>query len=108
MSGTVNAIGRSAAPSAVDPQVERSKPDLRRFFLLVLQLSCFAAVFRFVDLGNPKFFIVTCLMVVGFCISYWLPFRLKERFFILFSLAGAYVLLDPVSATLLIAVGLGM
>ena len=47
-------------------------------------------------------------MFGGFAISYWLPFRFKEPFQILLSLAGAYVFLSPVVASLLIAAGLAM
>lgn len=108
MSGTVSVATRPGGLPAPETQAEHSKPELRRFALLAVQLGLFVIAFRFIDLGNAAIFKLTCLIVIGFCISYWLPFRLKEPFFILFSLAGAYVLLDPVSATLLIAAGLVM
>jgi len=100
-----------AAKSALDPvtidvRVGRSQPDLRRFLLLAAPLALLLFTFRIYNLEQPAFFTLACIVFGGFAVSYWLPFRFKENFLILLSLGGAYVLLSPVIASLLIAVGL--
>lgn len=95
----------SAQPPA-SPQLDRSRPDLLRFAVLAVQLALLLLVFDLYGLESHRFFILSCLIVGGFAVSYWLPLRFKESFVILLSLAGSYFLLDPVVASLLIAVGL--
>jgi alginate O-acetyltransferase complex protein AlgI len=92
----------------LDPRVAFSTPDPRRFAVLALPLALLLVVFKVYRLEQPAFFSLACLVFGGFAISYWLPFRFKESFLILLSLAGAYVLLSPVVASLLIAAGLGL
>jgi alginate O-acetyltransferase complex protein AlgI len=95
-------------PSAQAPaaaQLDRSRPDLPRFAVLAVQLALLLLVFRLYGLESQKFFILSCLIVGGFAVAYWLPFRLKEPFVIVLSLAGSYLLLDPMVASLLIAAG---
>jgi D-alanyl-lipoteichoic acid acyltransferase DltB (MBOAT superfamily) len=95
-------------PSAQAPaaaQLDRSRPDLPRFAVLAVQLALLLLVFRRYGLESQKFFILSCLIVGGFAVAYWLPFRFKEPFVIVLSLAGSYLLLDPMVASLLIAAG---
>ena len=87
-------------------QAGRAKPDVWRFLMLAIQLALLLVVFKAYALEQTGFFSLACLTFGGFAVSYWLPFRFKQPFFILMSLAGAYVLLAPVVATLLIAAGL--
>jgi D-alanyl-lipoteichoic acid acyltransferase DltB (MBOAT superfamily) len=79
---------------------------VRRFAMLVVPLALLLVIFKKYSLEQPAFFTLACLVSGGFAVSYWLPFRFKETFFILLSLAGAYVLLSPSVASLLIAAGL--
>jgi hypothetical protein len=108
MSGTLTAVISTLPAPAFDLPLEHSKPDLRRFAMLTIPLALFLAVFKVYGLEQPAFFRLACLVFGGFIVSYWLPLRFKEIFFILLSLAGAYVLLDPRVATLLIAAGLAV
>lgn len=102
MAGTVTAL----ETQALDAQVENSRTDVRRFGMLVVPLALLLAAFKVYGLEQPTFFLLACLMFGGFAVSYWLPFRYKRTFAILLSLAGAYVLLSPLVASLLIAAGL--
>src|SRR5271169_5682196 len=103
---TVAVVTGILPASAIDPQLERSKPDLRRFIMLVIPLALLLLTFQVYRLEQPAFFRLACVVFGGFAVSYWLPFRYKEPFLILLSLTGAYLLLGPVVASLLIGVGL--
>src|SRR5271157_82965 len=105
---TVAEVNCRLQASAVDPQVELTKPDARRFAMLVIPLALLLLTFRVYRLEQPVFLSLAYLVFGGFVVAYWLPFRVKQTFLILLSLAGAYVLLSPAVASLLIAVGLGM
>lgn len=94
--------------SAIDVRLERSRPSVRRFAILAVQLALLLVVFKVYGLEQPAFFTLACLVFAGFAVSYWLPLRFKETFVILLSLGGAAILLSPVVAALLIVVGLGM
>jgi alginate O-acetyltransferase complex protein AlgI len=108
MSGTLTAVIPAVPAVAIDEPLERSKTDLRRFAMLVIPLALLLVVFRVYRLEQPAFFNLACLAFGGFVVSYWLPLRFKETFFILLSLAGAYVLVSPLVASLLIATGLAL
>src|SRR5271166_1607222 len=90
----------------LDPRLERSKTDVRRFVMLAIPLALLLLTFRAYNLEQPAFFRLACIVFGGFAVSYWLPFRYKEPFLILLSLTGAYLLLSPLVASLLIGVGL--
>jgi hypothetical protein len=108
MSGTLAAAIRNLQAPALDAQVERSKPDVRRFAMLAFPLVLLLLTFKVYRLEQPAFFNLACLVFGGFAVSYWLPFRFKETFVILLSLSGAFILLDPRVAGLLVAVGLAL
>jgi hypothetical protein len=74
--------------------------------MLVIPLAFLLLTFRIYSLEQPAFFDLACIVFGGFVISYWLPFQYKELFLILLSLGGAYVLLAPLVASLLIVAGL--
>ncbi len=98
-----------AAPARTrDAVLDRAKPDLQRFAMLVAPLSLLLVVFKIYNLEQPAFFILACIVFGGFAVSYWLPFHLKQPFQIALSLIGAYFLLTPLVATLVIAAGLAM
>jgi hypothetical protein len=105
---TATIAARTIQTPALDPQVERSQTDARRFAMLVVPLALLLVTFKVYALEQPAFFTLACFAFGGFAVSYWLPFRFKETFLILLSLAGAYVLLSPLVASLLIAAGLLM
>ena len=105
MSGSLAATIPSAQVRVSEPGQERAKPDLGRFTVLAVQLALLLVAFHVYGLESERFFTLSCLIFGGFAVSYWLPFRFKKTFFILLSLAGAYFLLDPVVASMLIGVG---
>jgi hypothetical protein len=105
MSGTLGAVIPSAPVTASAAQIERSRPNLRRFAVLSVQLSLLLLVFDLYRLESRTFLTLSLLIVGGFVVSYWLPFRFKEPFFIALSVGGAFLLLDPVVASLLIGAG---
>lgn len=98
----------TATGLAADARMERSKPHVRRFAMLIIPLALLLVTFKVYRLEQPEFFLLACMVFGGFAVCYWLPFRFKETFLILLSLAGAYVLLSPAVASLLIAVGLAL
>jgi alginate O-acetyltransferase complex protein AlgI len=110
MAGTLAASARAGAvqPPAAKTQLENATPDVRRFAILLVPLALLLVTFKTYGIEQPMFFRLASLVFGGFAVSYWLPFRFKETFFIALSLAGAYVLLSPAVATLLIAVGLAL
>jgi hypothetical protein len=93
-------------PSAIDVQMGNARPDARRFAMLAVPLALLLVTFKAYSVEQPAFFLLASIVFSGFAVSYWLPFRFKETFLILLSLGGAFVLLDPVVAGLLIAAGL--
>jgi hypothetical protein len=104
--GAVSPTAPALKAPAVHAQMENARPDVRRFAMLVAPLALLLAAFKEYNLEQPPFFLLACLVAGGFAVSYWLPFRLKQTFFIALSLAGAYVLLSPAVATLLLVLGL--
>lgn len=91
-----------------DPRAAMAVPEIRKFIGLMAQLGLLLAVFYLYDLEDQVFGILSLLIVAGFAIHYWLPFAVKEHFFIAWSLAGAFVILSPDAAFLLIAAGLAL
>ncbi len=106
MSGTLSAVIPSGRAPVLESQLEHSRRDLRQFAVLVIQLALLLLAFDLYGLESRTLFTLGCLVFGGFAVSYWLPFRLKEPFFIVLSLAGAYFLLDVVVASLLITAGM--
>ncbi len=84
----------------------RSTPDLARFMALAVELLLLLAVFRLYHLETPVFLRMSVIVCTAFLIHYWIPFRLKEPFFVTVSMGAAFYLLQPVVATLLVAFGL--
>ncbi|NOT45017.1 MAG: hypothetical protein HOP14_10495 [Acidobacteria bacterium] len=104
-------IGQVATGSPAKPAEGRAamaQTDFGRFVSMMAQLGLLLLVFYFYDLEEPAFGILSLLVVAGFAIHYWLPFAWKETFYIGWCLAGAFVMLDPQTAGLLIASGLAL
>lgn len=101
-----------AAPRApVDPDAlrrQRAEANPLRFCLLALQLTVLLGVVHRYQLQNRLFEHTARVMFLAFLIHYWLPFRLKERFLVVVSMAAPFYLLDPSVAALLIVVGVGI
>ena len=98
----------TAAAPRVDPREAMARPEPLRFAGLMLQLGVLLAAFFYFDIEEAAFAPLALLMAGGFAVHYWLPFAWKEPFYIAFSLAGAFVMLQPVTAALLIATGLAL
>jgi alginate O-acetyltransferase complex protein AlgI len=105
MSGTLRAAIPSAPVTVLAAQIERSRRNLWRFAVLAVQLGLLLLVFDLYGLESRRFLTLSSLIVGGFIVSYWLPFRFKEPFYIALSLGGAFLLLDPAVAGLLIGAG---
>jgi len=97
----------TTTPARVDPREARATTNPVRFAILAGQLGLLILVFRVYHVEDPAFLLLAALTFGGFAVHYWLPFRLKEPFWIALSLGGAFVLLEPVTATLLLGCGLG-
>src|SRR5688500_356869 len=85
----------AAAAPRVDPREAMARPDPLRFAGLLAQLGVVLAAFFFFDIEEAAFGPLALLMAGGFAVHYWLPFAWKEPFYIAFSLAGAFVMLQP-------------
>lgn len=97
-----------------DPRIERSRPNLLRFSLLLGQLFLLLGVFRVYHVeqfGGPddlNFFAMLCVSFGAFAIHYWLPFQFKEKFWVAISLISAALFLERRVAIALIAVGFAL
>ena len=94
-----------------DPDATRAtnaRRDLRRFLGISLQLAALLFVFREFRLEEPAFLRLAVLAGFGFAVQYWIPFAWRRPVVLAVSLGGAYVLLEPLTATLLIAAGIGI
>ncbi|HUE86415.1 MAG TPA: hypothetical protein VMO26_10085 [Vicinamibacterales bacterium] len=96
-----------ATPPAADadPRAARAVCSLTGFATIMVQLAALMVVFRVFQVEDRRFVMLAALCFGGFAVHYWLPFRYKEWFWIALSLGGAYVLLDAVSATVIVGVG---
>src|SRR5579862_3810165 len=83
-----------APGTAPDPRIKNARPQLVRFLGLAGQLVLLLAVFSVFNLENPGFGRLLAAIVGAFLVHYWLPFRLKEPFWVAASLAGSFWLLD--------------
>lgn len=104
----VYGAARTVATDARDPREARATRRVGAFVALAAQLAVLLLVFRLYHLTEKPSLLVRLLEVTfgAFLIHYWLPFRLKETFWVMISIAGAFLLVEPRIAALLIAVGL--
>ena len=96
------------ADRIIDPRAAMARPDVARFTSLMAQLGLVLAVFYFYRIEEPAFGVLSVLVVAGFAIHYWLPFDWKQPFYITWSVAGAFVMLQPTTAVLLVGMGLAL
>jgi alginate O-acetyltransferase complex protein AlgI len=80
--------------------------DPLKYALLLGQLVVVLFVIYAFKIEGRLFGELTALIVAGFAVHYWLPLRWKKPFFVLLSVAGAYALLHPVTATAIFGAGL--
>ncbi|MCW5980493.1 MAG: hypothetical protein KIT09_20600 [Bryobacteraceae bacterium] len=99
------ALPESAA-AASDPREKRATANLVQFARLLVQLGLLFAVIRVFRVETRSFHLLAALAFSGFAVHYWLPFRWKEPFWILLSLASAFVFFYTETAILLIGVGI--
>src|SRR5687768_18118089 len=94
------------APTTVaDVLAGRATRDPIKFTALLAQLALLGFIFYSYRLEEPAFLLLGGLAMGGFALHYWLPFALKEPFWLVLSVAGAFVLMEPVAAVLLLGAG---
>lgn len=98
-------LARARPVETVDPREERASRDLFKFATLVSQLFLLLVVSYLFQVEERAYLRLLSLVVGLFAIHYWLPFRWKEPFWVAGSLAGAFVLLQPATALLLMGTG---
>jgi hypothetical protein len=90
---------------AADPRLARCRPDPRKYAVLLVELALVLAVlhlYRLRDVIGASFQTAAVLGAGGFAVHYWLPLRWKEWFWIALSIAGAFVVLEPAVAGLIV------
>jgi alginate O-acetyltransferase complex protein AlgI len=85
-----------------DPRAARAAPRVFRFCVLAAQLAGLLLVFHMYHLGVGR---LSAAVFGAFLVHYWLPFRLKEPFWITVSVVGAFFVLPPLVAMLLMVAG---
>ena len=95
----VDAPARAASPAAAGT----TSPGILVWMLLQLGLA--AAVVRLYDIENAAFQRVFLLAIAGFAVHALLPLRFRLPFFTLLSMAGAFVVFQPVDALWLLGAG---
>jgi hypothetical protein len=95
-----------ASGRATDRLAQNARTDIRWFGVLLLQLALLFLVFRQFRVEEPAFLLLAVIAFGGFAIHYWLPFAAKEWFFVALSVGGAFLLLEPAVAALLLTGGL--
>ena len=109
-----SAQGHSGAGQPRDSREIHATPHLGRFLALAAQLALLLLIFRVYDTAGKndyrhatsEFLRLSAIAFGAFLIHYWLPFRFKEYFWAAVSIGGAFLLLEPRVAELLIAAGL--
>jgi D-alanyl-lipoteichoic acid acyltransferase DltB (MBOAT superfamily) len=108
IAGAPAAVASPAAAPAEDPRVARSRPHLTRYLTLLGQLGVLFVVFAVFNVEEPAFLLLSAAAFGGFAVHYWVPFRHKETCWLWISVAGAFVLLEPLAAVLLFGIGLAL
>jgi alginate O-acetyltransferase complex protein AlgI len=98
----------AAAPSAIDPRATRAVTNPVKFAVILAQLALLMWAFVAFQVEERAFLRLALVLVAGFAVHYWLPFRWKEPGWVAVSLAGALALLGTAAAGLLVVAGLGL
>ena len=96
----------AAVPAPSDTIGTNARPSLTGFVVLFVQVALVFYVFREFRIEEPAFLAMAFVTFAGFAVHYWLPAGMKEWFFVALSLTGAFLVIDPVVAGLLVAAGL--
>ncbi|HWQ03274.1 MAG TPA: hypothetical protein VNL38_02235 [Candidatus Nitrosotenuis sp.] len=101
-------MSRAAAVSGAgaDSRALNAQTSVKWFGILLLEVALLLLVFRQFRIEEPAFLLMACVVFAGFVIHYWLPFAAKEWFFVAFSVGGAFLLMEPLVAALLVTGGL--
>jgi D-alanyl-lipoteichoic acid acyltransferase DltB (MBOAT superfamily) len=91
---------------SADPRAARAVPHLGQFAVLFVQLLALVWVVRAFRIEERAFLTMMGVATGGFLVHYWLPFKLKEPFWILTSLAGAALMLGVGTFVVLLFAGL--
>jgi hypothetical protein len=94
--------------SAAEKRLANAATDPLKFLALAGQLAVLLAVFVVFRVDEGGFLRMAAATSAAFLVHYWLPFRWKEPWWILASAGGAALLLGPVVAALIFAVGLAI
>ena len=95
---------------STDARVTRTHTSTYRFLGLAAQLALLLVVIRayrfeqFLN-GYLGFFSMCCLTFGAFAVHYWLPFEMKERFWVVVSLGAAFLFLPVAVAFGIIGTG---
>ena len=95
--------------TTADPRAARCAPDPKRYAALLAELAALFLVvklFRLDGVVGTSFLRACALGFAGFAVHYWVPLRAKEWFTIALSLGGAFWILEPATAALVIGAGL--
>lgn len=90
----------TALLAKADPRAKNSATNVYRFATLIAQLALLLTVFRVYHVEQFKgpddliFFSMCCVAFAAFAIHYWLPFHLKEKFWIAVSICSAALFLQ--------------
>ena len=90
------------------PRKPSKDTDLRRYLLILGQLALLIALTYAFQLESEAFRRLLVLTAGGFAAHYFLPLRFRLGFFVALSLAGIGMVLGPVEAAWLIAIGLAL
>jgi D-alanyl-lipoteichoic acid acyltransferase DltB (MBOAT superfamily) len=90
---------------AADPRAERAATDPFKFAVLASQLLLLLVVTYLFQVEERAYLRLLALLSGLFVVHYWLPFGWKAPFWLAGSLAGAFVLLEAATASLLLATG---
>jgi hypothetical protein len=96
---------RPATAAPADPREANATISVVRYATILVQLALILLVFRAFHLEERAFLRLGAIVGAGFAVQYWLPLRWREPFCIVVSIAGAFVLLEPAPAFMLMAVG---
>jgi len=83
-----------------------ARTDIRRFFLILIQLGLLLFAFKAYHIESPVFLTMSAIAFAGFAVHYWLPPTIKEPFFVALSAATAFLVLEPIVAGLVFGTGI--
>ena len=95
-----------SAVASSDPRARHAVPQLGRFVLLFVQLVVLVWIVRAFRVEERAFLTMMGVATGGFFVHYWLPFPLKEPFWIALSMGGAALMLGTGPFLVLLFAGL--